>query len=355
MLKTMWKKEVELMKVSIVGVTGYSGIELVRYLTNHPYVDIASIHGHRSTNETIDEVLPHMKQLNSLPIEAIHSERIMEASDLVFFATPSGISKQYAPIFIKEDFPLIDLSGDLRLKETGVYEKWYKMPAIDSQWLQEVDYGLAEYRTNPKAKWIANPGCYATATELSLAPLLINQSIELDSVIVDAKSGLSGAGKNFSTATHYVQAHDNMTLYKMNQHQHIPEIMQQLQIWEPEMPRVQFSTSLIPVTRGIFVTTYVKAKKKFSDEELIQLYLDCFADHPFIRIQSLGVYHSLKQVIGTNYCDIGLAYNKATNVITIVTVIDNLGKGAAGQAIQNLNIYAGFDEQTGLTNLPVYP
>lgn len=343
------------MKVSIVGVTGYSGMELVRYLKNHPFVEIVSIHGHTSANEIIGEVLPHMKHLISLPIEKINSEKIIETSDLVFFATPSGISKEYAPVFIEADFPLIDLSGDLRLKEDGVYEKWYGKPAIDSKWLEEVDYGLAEYRVKPTAKWIANPGCYATATELSLAPLLLHQSIELDSVIVDAKSGLSGAGKNLSPSTHYVQAHDNITLYKMNTHQHIPEIMQQLKIWEPKIPLIQFSASLIPVTRGIFVTTYVKANKQFSDEELVQLYMNCFATNPFVRIQAPNVYPSLKQVIGTNYCDIGIAYNKETNVITIVTVIDNLGKGAAGQAIQNLNIYAGFDEQTGLTVLPVYP
>ncbi|MEI5995376.1 N-acetyl-gamma-glutamyl-phosphate reductase [Enterococcus sp. 4G2_DIV0659] len=241
------------------------------------------------------------------------------------------------------------------MKQRAEYAKWYGDTAPPADILEKFDYGLAEDRQNPKAKWIANPGCYATATELSLAPLLKQKKIIVDSVIVDAKSGVSGAGKGLSRSTHFSEAHDNMMLYKMNQHQHIPEIMQQLRTWEPKIKAIQFSTSLIPVTRGIFITSYVKMQQPISDEELVQMYKIHYETSPFIRIQEVGQYPALKQVVGSNYCDIGLAYNPETNISTIVTVIDNLGKGAAGQAIQNLNIFGGFDERTGLDHLPIYP
>lgn len=343
------------MKVSIVGATGYSGGELLRYLRQHPFVDVVSIHSHSMNKKSVAEVSPHLHQLISLPLEEIHSEKIMKNSDLVFLATPSGISKKLAIPFVEAGFPVIDLSGDFRLKEPSIYETWYGGESAPYSMIQAFDYGLAEARKNPKAKWIANPGCYATAAELSLAPLVKEECIFLDSIIIDAKSGLSGAGKGFSQLTHFTEAHDNMTLYKMNKHQHIPEIIQQLNVWAPTLTAIQFSTSLIPVSRGIFVTTYAKLQEPSSDEKLFQLYKKHYQDDPFIRVQETGCYPSMKQVIGSNYCDIGIAYNSKTNLVTIVTTIDNLGKGAAGQAIQNLNIFAGFDQRSGLDQLPMFP
>ncbi|MHC5227671.1 N-acetyl-gamma-glutamyl-phosphate reductase [Enterococcus sp. LJL99] len=343
------------MKVSIIGVTGYSGLELLRYLRTHPLVEIVSIHSHSMNKKSIDQVEPHLKQLINLPLEEINAEKIMTKSDLVFFATPSGISKELALPFVEADFPVIDLSGDFRLKEDGAYEKWYGKTAPPKEIVAAFDYGLSEFRAEPTARFIANPGCYATATELSLAPLLSKQKIALDSIIVDAKSGLSGAGKGLSESTHFTNAHDNMSLYKMNSHQHIPEIVQQLKKWQSDLEAIQFSTSLIPVTRGIFVTTYAKLKQSQSDEELVALYKNFYEGKPFIRIQEVNQFPSIKQVFGSNNCDIGLAYNEKTNIVTVVTVIDNLGKGAAGQAVQNLNILAGYPETAGLDLLPMYP
>lgn len=349
------RKDVKQVKVSIIGVTGYSGLELLRYLKQHPFVEVSSIHSHSVNKKTLEEIIPHLKQLISLPLEKIDPDDIMRKSELVFLATPSGISKEIAIPFIEADFPVIDLSGDFRLKEVGEYNTWYGAGAASIESIQKFDYGLAEYREKPQAKWIANPGCYATAAELSLAPLLKENRLILDSIVIDAKSGVSGAGKGLSQTTHFSETHDNMSLYKMNRHQHIPEIVQQLKKWAPALSAIQFSTSLIPVTRGIFLTAYAKLKEPISDEKLVQIYQTHFEKKPFIRIQEVGHYPVLKQVIGSNYCDIGLAYNPKMNMITIVTVIDNLGKGAAGQAIQNLNIYAGFDEQCGLELLPIYP
>lgn len=343
------------MKVSIIGVTGYSGIELVRLLLQHPYVEIVSIHSHSQNGKEIAEYLPHLKQLLDLPLEPIDSAEIMAKAELVFFATPSGISKEIATAFVEADFPIIDLSGDFRLKTDGQYEKWYKNSSAPFDFLQNAHYGLADFYSKPTSKLIANPGCYATGTLLSLAPLVEQELIETDSIIVDAKSGLSGAGKNLSEASHFVNCNENMTLYKMNSHQHIPEIMQQLQKWDQSIPAIQFSTSLIPVTRGIFITTYARNKEKLTQEQLWQVYRSFYQAKPFIRVQEQNVYPSLRQIIGSNFCDIGVAYNEVTNIITVVTVLDNLVKGAAGQAVHNLNHLAGWPETTGLSLVPIYP
>ncbi len=343
------------MKVSIIGVTGYSGIELVRLLLQHPYVEIVSIHSHSQNGKEIAEYLPHLKQLLDLPLEPINSAGIMAKAELVFFATPSGISKEIATAFVEADFPIIDLSGDFRLKTDGQYEKWYKNSSAPFDFLQNAHYGLADFYSKPTSKLIANPGCYATGTLLSLAPLVEQELIETDSIIVDAKSGLSGAGKNLSEASHFVNCNENMTLYKMNSHQHIPEIMQQLQKWDQSIPAIQFSTSLIPVTRGIFITTYARSKEKLTQEQLWQVYRSFYQAKPFIRVQEQNVYPNLRQIIGSNFCDIGVAYNEVTNIITVVTVLDNLVKGAAGQAVHNLNHLAGWPETTGLSLVPIYP
>lgn len=343
------------MKVSIIGVTGYSGLELLRYIQQHPFIELMSIHSQKVNKKSIAAMFPHVSNLVDLPLEAIDAQKIMAISDLVFLATPSGHSKELALPFLEAGFPVIDLSGDFRLKEPGIYEKWYGHTPPPDVYLQQFEYGLAEARKHPSAKWIANPGCYATAAELTFLPLFQQKLIQWDTIIIDAKSGLSGAGKQLTESSHFVEAHDNMTLYKMNSHQHIPEIVQLFQTVEPQVNTIQFSTSLIPVSRGIFLTAYAKLTESLSEAALWALYQDFYQANYFVRIQNQGTYPNLKQVVGTNFCDIGLAFNEATQIVTLVTTIDNLGKGAAGQAIQNLNLMAGYEETAGLTNAPLYP
>ncbi|MBC2260652.1 N-acetyl-gamma-glutamyl-phosphate reductase [Listeria sp. FSL L7-0091] len=343
------------MKVSIIGATGYGGLELIRLLHQHSSVDIATLHSFSAQSETLANFYPHLKGLEASPLEKINPAEIIEKSETVFIATPSGIAKDVALPYIDAGLNVIDLSGDFRLKDNQIYEKWYGKKAAPEDYLAKAEYGLAEFRDNKLATFIANPGCYATATLLGLAPLVKKQLIDPTSIIVDAKSGLSGAGKVPSTSTHFTETNENMTLYKMNSHQHIPEIMQQLTKWDVSIPAIQFSTSLIPITRGIFTTIYVKPKKPITEQELHQLYESTYEHAPFVRIQEANFYPTIKQVTASNYCDIGLAYNEKTNVITIVSVIDNLVKGAAGQAVQNLNIMANFAESDGLGFIPVYP
>ncbi|HBM3438393.1 TPA: N-acetyl-gamma-glutamyl-phosphate reductase [Listeria innocua] len=343
------------MKVSIIGATGYGGLELIRLLHQHSSVDIATLHSFSTQSETLANFYPHLKGLESSPLEKINPAEIIEKSETVFIATPSGIAKDVALPYIDAGLNVIDLSGDFRLKDNQLYEKWYGKKAAPEDYLAKAEYGLAEFRDNKLATFIANPGCYATATLLGLAPLVKKQLIDPTSIIVDAKSGISGAGKVPSKSTHFTETNENMTLYKMNSHQHIPEIMQQLTKWDASIPAIQFSTSLIPITRGIFTTIYIKPKNPISQQELHLLYESTYEHASFVRIQAENTYPTVKQVTASNYCDIGLAYNEKTNVITIVSVIDNLVKGAAGQAIQNLNIMANFAESDGLGFIPVYP
>ncbi|GCF93683.1 N-acetyl-gamma-glutamyl-phosphate reductase [Enterococcus florum] len=343
------------MKVSIIGVTGYSGLELLRLLNNHPAVEIVSIHSHSQNGEAIDRRFPHLKQLIKLPLEEVNPEKIMAQADLVFFAAPSGVAKEQALPFIEKQFPVIDLSGDYRLKNPAHYEKWYGKTSAPISALHLATYGLADFDLPKDIKLIANPGCYATAAILSVAPLVRQKLIEKDSIIFDGKSGLSGAGKKLSEAAHYTEVNDNMSVYKLNQHQHIPEIIQQLQQWDKEIPAIQFSTALIPVTRGILMTTYCKAKTGVTSMDICEAFEAEYGSKPFIRLQEDQQFPCIKQVVGSNYCDIGTAYNKATQTITVVSVIDNLVKGAAGQAIQNLNLLMNLPETTGLELVPVYP
>ncbi|MGT2802714.1 N-acetyl-gamma-glutamyl-phosphate reductase [Streptococcus henryi] len=339
------------MKVSIVGITGYSGLELVKLLNNHKNVEIASIHATKEIGRRLSDLYPHLSGVCDLEIEAFDAESIMDKSDLVFFATPSGVASQLTKAFVEADFPVIDISGDHRLP-AEIYKKWYKKTPASEEILNKFTYSLAEFSDIHGKKFISNPGCYATATELALAPLVKAKIIDLDSIIVDAKSGLTGAGKALSESSHFVNVHDNYVTYKLNKHQHIPEIVQELKEFDNNLDHIQFSTSLLPVNRGIMATCYVKLKEPLSESEIEKIYQDAYANKPFVRIQK--DLPELHNVIGSNFTDIGFDYNQTTNVLTVIAVIDNLVKGAAGQAVQNLNLMMGWPEDLGFTKTPSY-
>jgi N-acetyl-gamma-glutamyl-phosphate reductase len=345
------------MNVAIVGPTGYVGMELLRILYKHPHMNIQSIHGFSKTNVPLHAHLPHVHGMMSLQIEEIDVEKMAKTCDVVFFSTPSGIAKDLALPFIESGVPIIDLSGDFRLQQEGAYEQWYKKPAAPQSYVQKATYGLPEWNKEKiqEATVLSNPGCYATATLLGLAPLLIHNIIEEDSIIVDAKSGVSGAGKSPTMMTHFPEINENLKIYRVNEHQHIPEIEQQLTKWNDKTSPITFSAHLLPITRGIMATMYGKVKKEESINQLIDLYKECYKDSSFVRIQEKGIYPSIKQVYGSNCCDIGIAYDERTGRVTVISVIDNVMKGAAGQAVQNFNIMHGLDERTGLDFLPIFP
>lgn len=343
------------MKVSIIGTTGYGGAELLRILHNHPNFHIQSIH---STKEDIPiwHEYPHLYDLFEKKIEKTVAEQIAKQSDIVFFATPSGISGKLASEFADKDIRIIDLSGDLRLPPQ-VYKQWYKQEPAEKFLSEKAVYGLPEWHAEAikEAKIIANPGCYPTATLLGLAPVVKAGIIETASIIVDAKSGVSGAGRSLSRNTSFSETNENFKVYKLNEHQHTPEIEQQLTKWNRDIEPITFTTHLLPITRGILTTSYVQLRTEYATRQLIELYKDAYHNCPFIRIRQENSFPSVKEVAGSNYCDIGLHADPRTGRLTIISVIDNLMKGAAGQAVQNANIMCGLEERTGLDFIPLYP
>ncbi|KQL54457.1 N-acetyl-gamma-glutamyl-phosphate reductase [Heyndrickxia shackletonii] len=345
------------MKVGIIGANGYGGAELIRLLHQHPNVEIEMLISNSTKGSLLTDQYKHFHYIFEKSLEEWNPDEIQSKVDVLFFATPSGVSKEIIPQLIERDIICIDLSGDFRLKDEYLYEKWYKNKSANIEDLQKSVYGLTEINRNEikKATLIANPGCYPTATLLGLAPILKANVINMNSIIIDGKSGVSGAGRKPNVGSLFSEVNENVTAYKLGKHQHIPEIEQEIQNICGFPATVTFTTHLIPMTRGIMCTIYANLKKNMSLEEMLELYQETYLEESFIRIRPKDKLPSTKEVYGSNYCDIGLNVDERTGRITIISVIDNLVKGAAGQAIQNLNVIAGWDERTGLNGIPIYP
>ncbi|WP_223588755.1 N-acetyl-gamma-glutamyl-phosphate reductase [Neobacillus bataviensis] len=344
------------MKVSIIGTTGYGGGELFRILHHHPVFTIQSVHTTRNEIPLFEE-FPHLNGITNQTLEHIDVEKIAKHSEIVFIAAPSGVSSKLVPAFFRTGVQVIDLSGDLRLIDGEEYLKWYKHEPVESSLLEKAVYGLSEWNKEKiiNAELIANPGCYPTATLLGLAPVVKERLIDPDMIIIDAKSGASGAGRSVSKSLLFSEINENFRIYKVNEHQHIPEIEQQLNRWSTGISPITFNTHLLPITRGIMATIYVQLKENLHTDRLIELYKEQYLWSPFVRIRPKGNFPSVKEVAGSNFCDIGLQVDERTGRLTIVSVIDNLMKGAAGQAVQNANLMNGLNEKTGLEFVPLYP
>jgi N-acetyl-gamma-glutamyl-phosphate reductase len=344
-------------RAAIIGSTGYGGVELIRLLLNHPQVEIAAVLSSSSAGEPLTASYPHLTGLYTGQLEGIDPQALKAKVDVVFAATPTGISAELVPQLLEAGLTVIDLSGDFRLKDPQEYATWYKHKPAPQAYLDEAVYGLPELKEGERrtTRLIANPGCYPTAAILGLAPALAAGWIDPATIIIDAKSGVSGAGRGASLGTHYSELNENFKAYKVNQHQHIPEIEQALTWVAGKRVPVTFTTHLVPMTRGIMCTTYATQTERHSAQEWVELYSEYYAGRPFVRIRPAGQLPATKEVWGANYCDIGLAPDPRTGRLTIVSVIDNLVKGAAGQAIQNLNLLMGWAEDLGLRMAPVYP
>ncbi|KXZ13589.1 N-acetyl-gamma-glutamyl-phosphate reductase [Bacillus nakamurai] len=345
------------MKIGIIGATGYGGAELVRILNHHPYAEYCILYSSSEDGNAYTDSYPHLRNLTKQSLQPIHIETIQEEIDVMFMAAPPGVSGEWSPQLAAAGIPVIDLSGDLRIQNPAVYEKWYKRKAAPKETIQNAVYGLAELQKEEiqTAKLIANPGCFPTAVLLGLAPLAQQKLLQDSFVIIDAKTGVSGAGRKASMGTHFSELNDNFNIYKVNKHQHTPEIEQQLTAWQPNLKPVTFSAHLAPMTRGIMATIYTEVTSEMSSAQLRELYSEFYQDSYFVRVRPEGEYPATKEVYGSNFCDIGVTIDERTNRVTIVSVIDNLMKGAAGQAVQNLNVMNGWKEETGLTMTPVYP
>ncbi|GAO99914.1 N-acetyl-gamma-glutamyl-phosphate reductase [Fructobacillus ficulneus] len=336
------------MNVAITGVTGYAGMQLYSLLQEHIEVDVITVYQHDLTEPvSLAELNPRLNLAADDWAYPYDSDAVMADNDIIFFATPAGITSQLAQPYLEHNFPVIDLSGDFRLKDPAEYQKWYHQDPAKAADLASAYYGLTDIYENPGMTYIANPGCYATATLLGLAPAVMCDLIEPDSIVVDAKSGLSGAGKGLSTASHFSQANENLQVYKANEHKHIPEILAELKKWNPKVQQLQFMTTLVPIDRGIMATIYAKVKPGVSEETILAHYHSLYDENPFIQVYDQTL-PDIKSVLATNNCKIGLVYNETTGYLMVVSVIDNMIKGAAGQAIQNMNQFFNFPVTTGL-------
>ncbi|MED1467172.1 N-acetyl-gamma-glutamyl-phosphate reductase [Bacillus salipaludis] len=345
------------LKVAIIGGTGYGAIELIRLINKHPNLEIGTVVSNSQAGTQFSEAYPHLLNIVDLSLETFDPSELSKNNEMVFLATPSGVSKDMVPQLLKAGIKCVDLSGDFRLRSTVEYESWYKHSPADENYLNQAVYGLSEiYTENIKnANLLSNPGCYPTAATLGLLPILKTSLADYKSIIIDAKSGVSGAGRGLSLTSHYGEINENIRAYKLGAHQHIPEIEQTLSDEAQTPITISFTTHLVPMTRGIMCTTYINLKETNSTEEVHELYDEFYKNKPFVRVRPIGNLPSTKEVLGSNYCDIGLHVDPRTARLTIISVIDNLVKGAAGQAIQNANIMNGWDEQTGLSDIPMYP
>jgi N-acetyl-gamma-glutamyl-phosphate reductase len=349
-MKHIPKKEFSMVRAGIVGATGYAGEELIGLLLKHPQVRITSVSAKIDEPENIADIFPKFKNRIDLVCTEPDIKEISAECDVVFLALPHTVSMQIAPKLLKAGKKVIDLSADYRLKDTKVYAQFYKTSHRDAASLKKAVYGLPEiYRYAIKsATLIANPGCYPTAAILALAPAAACNLIEPDSIIIDAKSGVSGAGKKISADFIFTEINEDFKPYKVNVHQHAPEIDQVVSKLAGKKLKVTFVPHLLPLNRGILETIYLKKNKeaKGSRQDFIKLYKKFYKTEPFVRIKDEGYYPRLKDVVGTNFCDIGIKEER-DNVI-IITAIDNLLKGASGQAVQNMNIMYKYSEQLGL-------
>lgn len=345
------------MKAAIIGATGYSGAELVRILQGHPHVSIHSVHATSAIGEQLSSTYPHMQTIINHTLEAVDIEKIAKEVDVVFTATPTGVASKIVPELIDLGVKVVDLSGDFRITDRAIFKEWYGTDTADDKYLEQAVYGLPEWAEADMAdaQLISNPGCFPTSVLLGLAPLLKADLIDEKSIIIDAKTGVSGAGKGLSAATHFTDTNDNFKIYKVNAHQHTPEIEQIAKRFNEQVGAVTFSTHLAPMTRGIMSTMYATAKESTSTKALYELFKESYQDSYFVRVREAGQFPNTKEVFSSNFCDIGLTYDERTNRITIVSVIDNLVKGASGQAVQNMNKMLGLDEKAGLDFMPIYP
>lgn len=343
-------------KIGIVGASGYTGIELIRLLVNHPEAEIAFLTSEKYQEQSISTVFPSLAGFFNTKLCSLESVSGI-GCDIIFLALPHTTSMNKVPIFLKNNARVIDLSADYRLKNPDVFKKWYDFPHQQPELLKEAVYGLPELHREAiaSARLVANPGCYPTSITLSMAPLVIQDWVDLSSIIADSKSGISGAGRKTSLNSQFSEVNEGVSAYKIANHRHTPEIEQELSALAKTEIAISFSPHLIPMTRGILSTVYINLKNKMSTEELTTIFRNFYKREPFVRILPMGKYANTRYTVASNFCDIGIEVDTRNNRAIITCAIDNLVKGASGQAIQNMNLMLGISETSGL-NLPgIFP
>ncbi|HEX8947724.1 MAG TPA: N-acetyl-gamma-glutamyl-phosphate reductase [Dissulfurispiraceae bacterium] len=346
-----------MLKVAICGGSGYTGAELLRILLLHPGVEVTAVTSERSAGKRVTDLFPHLHRYAHLIYEPLDKEKVLEKADLFFMALPHAASQEAVDYFYRKGRKVVDLSADYRLADAAVYEEWYKTPHHYKDTLKEAVYGLPELHRERirSAKLIANPGCYPTSAILGLNPAITNGLIDVEHIIVDSKSGTSGAGRKADTVFSYCEVNEGFKAYGIGVHRHTPEIEQELSGLAGKKIVINFTPHLVPMDRGIITTAYARLTKETGTAEVLSLYRKAYEEEPFVNVLEEGLYPNAKHVRGSNYCEIGLKVNARTNTLIVVSTIDNLVKGASGQAVQNMNIMTGFEETAGLGSLAVFP
>ncbi len=345
-----------MVRVAIVGATGYTGLELLRLLSGHPEVAVTLVTSRREAGKRLDQIFPFLERYGSLPLVPPDPKEIAQAAEVAFLCVPHGAAAQLAQELLAHGIRVIDLSADFRLKNPRIYETWYA-PHPAPELLTEAVYGLPEVYASQivKARLVANPGCYPTASILPLIPLLKAQLLEPEGLIIDAKSGVSGAGRSAKLPLIFCEVNEGFRAYNVACHRHTPEIEQELSFAAGKALTVNFTTHLVPMSRGILSTIYAQPKEGVSEKDLRDALESFYAQKPFVRVLPPGELPNTAHVKGTNRCDLGLVFDQRTGRVILLSAIDNLVKGASGQAIQNLNLLVGLPEDLGLRLAPIFP
>jgi N-acetyl-gamma-glutamyl-phosphate reductase len=344
-----------MIKAAIVGGTGYTGVELLRLLAAHPEVELKAITSRSEAGQAVADMFPNLRGHVDLAFCEPDQAGLTDC-DVVFFATPNGIAMQHAPELLDAGVKVIDLAADFRLKDPAEWAQWYGQPHACPELLEEAVYGLPEVNRAEvaRARLVANPGCYPTAVQLGFLPLLENKLVDSSRLIADAKSGVSGAGRKANVATLLGEASESFKAYAVPGHRHLPEIRQGLQRVTDAVVGLTFVPHLTPMIRGIHATLYAELSGEAADD-LQQLYESRYANEPFVDVLPAGSHPETRSVRGANTCRLSIHRPQGGNTLVVLSVIDNLVKGAAGQAVQNMNIMFGLSETSGLNNIALLP
>jgi len=345
-----------MIRIGIVGASGYTGVELARLLCGCPDVELTVATSRQYKGRKLAEVYPNLAGLLDIACEDLQAEELADRADLFFTAVPHQTAMSIVPDLLQAGKKVVDLSADFRLHDAAVYEKWYQKHTAQ-EYLAEAVYGLPELHRQQiaAARLVANPGCYPTSVILGLAPLLQTGVIEPETIIVDAKSGASGAGRAAQTGTLFCEVTGGFKAYKVAAHRHTPEMEQEISGLCGKPVTISFTPHLLPMSRGILSTIYAKMARPVTDAEVYALYQDFYKDEPFVRLCATGAFPATQFVRGSNFCDIGFKTDSRTGRIVVLSAIDNLVKGAAGQAVQNMNLMCNLPETTGLLAVPLFP
>ncbi|RPI09702.1 MAG: N-acetyl-gamma-glutamyl-phosphate reductase [Zetaproteobacteria bacterium] len=344
-------------RVAVAGASGYTGVELLRFLVPHPAARVVALTAEAHANQAIDRVFPNLKGFVELICLPLDPPALAAEADFVFLALPHKASMTVAAELVARGARVLDLSADFRLKDPAAYPAWYGFEHAAPALLSEAVYGLPELHREAiaSARLVAVPGCYPTSAILGLSPLLANGLIDPETIVIDSISGVSGAGRKPELPTHFSEANESLKAYGLAKHRHTPEIEQELSGVAGRPVTVTFTPHLAPLTRGILTTTTARLARQQTSGDLLAVFRDYYRGRPFVRVLDEGRFPETKHVLHSNLCDIGLVSDRRTGRVIVVSAIDNLAKGASGQAVQCFNLMAGLDERAGLWVPGLFP